>query len=278
MKWTVILGLLAALVILRLFKPRMLIWAAAWWIACFGFIRFGFKVPIPHSVVLIYMTIISGALLAYITADPKRLAEVRDPIVSFMTEKRFQIALIVVALLIPAAVSFGIYRSMTKPLQPPGFARTIHPAPPASITVHGKDYNLLTLDDPYIELKRSDPQAYAKHLETGREVYFRNCVYCHGDAMRGAGMYAHGLNPIPTNFQDPGTIAMLRTSFLFWRISKGAPGLPDEGGPWESAMPEWERFLNEDEIWDVILYLYDFTGQAPRAKEATAGGVGGGNQ
>jgi hypothetical protein len=34
-------------------------------------------------------------------------------------------------------------------------------------------------------------------------------------------------------------------------------------------MPAWENFLKEDEIWDVILFLYDFSGQRPRAKEET---------
>ena len=32
-------------------------------------------------------------------------------------------------------------------------------------------------------------------------------------------------------------------------------------------MPAWEKFLKEDEMWDVILFLYDFTGQRPRAQE-----------
>ena len=54
---------------------------------------------------------------------------------------------------------------------------------------------------------------------------------------------------------------MLRETFLFWRISKGGPGLPEEGGPWDTAMPAWEKFLKEEEIWDAILFLYDFTGQ-----------------
>ncbi len=81
-------------------------------------------------------------------------------------------------------------------------------------------------------------------------------------------MYAHGLNPIPTNFTDPGTIAQLQESFLFWRIAKGGPGLPAEGGPWDSAMPAWEKFLKEEEIWEVILFLYDHTGQRPRASGA----------
>jgi hypothetical protein len=43
--------------------------------------------------------------------------------------------------------------------------------------------------------------------------------------------------------------------------------MPEEGGPWESAMPQWERFMTEQEIWEVILFLYDFTGRSPRAVE-----------
>ena len=60
-------------------------------------------------------------------------------------------------------------------------------------------------------------------------------------------------------------------TFLFWRISKGGPGLPDEGGPWDTAMPAWEKMLKEDDMWDAILFLYDYTGSRPRAKEEAAG-------
>ena len=81
-------------------------------------------------------------------------------------------------------------------------------------------------------------------------------------------MYIHGLNPIPTNFTDKGTIPMFQETYLYWRISKGGPGLPEEGGPWDSAMPTWERFLSDEEMWDVILFLYDFTGERPRALES----------
>ena len=62
-------------------------------------------------------------------------------------------------------------------------------------------------------------------------------------------------------------LAGLLDTFLFWRISKGGPGLPEEGGPWDSAMPAWEKSLKEEEMWEVILFLYDFTGQKPRARE-----------
>ena len=30
-------------------------------------------------------------------------------------------------------------------------------------------------------------------------------------------------------------------------------------------MPAWEQFLTEEEMWDVVLFLYDFTGYQPRA-------------
>jgi hypothetical protein len=61
---------------------------------------------------------------------------------------------------------------------------------------------------------------------------------------------------------------MLQEGYLFWRIAKGGPGLPDESAPWASAMPAWETFLTEDEVWDVIIFLYDYTGQRPREREA----------
>ncbi|NNF02932.1 MAG: cytochrome c, partial [Rhodothermales bacterium] len=90
---------------------------------------------------------------------------------------------------------------------------------------------------------------------------------CHGDDMAGDGIFAHGLDPIPANFKDATTIAMLQEGYLFWRIAKGGPGLPPESTPWLSAMPAWELFLTEEEIWDVILFLYDYTGHRPRARE-----------
>ena len=61
-------------------------------------------------------------------------------------------------------------------------------------------------------------------------------------------------------------LPILQESFLFWRIAKGGPGMPEEGGPWDSAMPAWEDFLTEEEIWDVILFLYDFNDYRPRAR------------
>ena len=58
---------------------------------------------------------------------------------------------------------------------------------------------------------------------------------------------------------------MLQESYVFWRVTKGGPGMPGVGQPWSSAMPVWEDILTEDEVWKVILYLYDGTGHTPRS-------------
>ena len=75
------------------------------------------------------------------------------------------------------------------------------------------------------------------------------------------------------SLQDNGTIAQLTESFVFWRVAKGGPGLPREGTPWNSAMPRWEDFLTERQIWAVILFLYDQTGWKPRTWEKAEGGA-----
>jgi mono/diheme cytochrome c family protein len=267
MKIAIVLAVVAAFGLLRFRRAGLLIWAAAWWVGIYVLLRFGFTAPIPASVVNLYMGIVSIAILAYMSSSQERRDEVSGPLVRFTTEKRYTPFLVATAVAIPALAAANVYVQMNVPLEPPLFPRTVHPASPATITVHDKRIDLDAGENPYWQLQTSNPAEYRKHVENGRQVYYRNCVFCHGDDLSGNGMFAHGLDPIPTNFADGATIANLRDTFLFWRIAKGGPGLPEEGGPWDTAMPAWEKFLNEDEIWDVILFLYDFTGERPRAKE-----------
>ena len=212
MNWAIVGPAVALLLILRVLDGRLLrvpplAWLAAWWIAVWVVIDHGFQVPIPQSVVKLFLSIVTGALALYATADPRRFREVREPIFAFLTEKRFLVPLALVVLLVPAAVAVSIYRDMTAPPQPPFFGRTIHPAPPNQITVHDKVLDLTTLENPHRGLEQRNPQLYREKVANGRKVYYENCFYCHGDLMEGEGMFAHALNPIPTNFQDPGTIA-----------------------------------------------------------------------
>ena len=267
MKILVVVAVLAVFAILRFLKVRLLMWALAWWVGIYILLRFGFTAPIPASVVSLYMGIVTIAILAYLSSSQERREEVSGPLVRLMTEKRYAPLLALTVVALPALAAANVYVQMNVPVQPPLFSRTVHPASPSEITVHEKQIHLDERENPFLPLQTSNPTEFRKHVENGRRVYYKNCVFCHGDNLTGNGMFVHGLDPIPTNFADPATIAMLRDTFLFWRISKGGPGLPDEGGPWDTAMPAWEKFLKEDEMWEVILYLYDFTGQKPRARE-----------
>jgi hypothetical protein len=214
------------------------------------------------------MGIVSIAILAYISSSEERREEVSRPLVRFMTEKRYSALLGATVVALPALAAANVYVQMNVPLEPPFFPRTIHPAFPSSITVHDKKIDLDAGDNPFRHLETSNPDEFRKHVENGRQVYYRNCVFCHGDDMSGNGMFAHALDPIPTNFADKQTLPILRETFLFWRIAKGGAGLPEEGGPWDTAMPVWENFLKEEEIWDAILFLYEFKAERPRAREA----------
>ena len=267
MNLLVVLAVLAVAVLLRLRRVGLLVWAGAWWVGIYVLLRFGFTAPIPSSVVSLYMGIVTLAILAYVSSSYERRDEISRPLVRFITDKRYTVALALTALAIPALAAANVYMQMSVPLEPPLFSRTVHPASPPDITVHEKKINLDTEENPFLRLESSNPAEYRRHVENGRRVYYQNCVFCHGDNLAGNGMFVHGLDPIPTNFTDPATIAGLRDTFLLWRIAKGGPGMPEEGGPWDSAMPAWEKFLKEEEMWEAILFLYDFTNQRPRARE-----------
>jgi hypothetical protein len=265
----VVLAVAAVFAVLRFRRVGLLVWAVAWWAGIYVLFRFGFAAPIPSSVVSIYMGIVTLAIVAYVSSSEARRVEVSNPLIRFMTDKRYSVLLGASVVALPALAAANVYVQMNVPLEPPFFARTVHPASPTEITVHDKRIDLDAGDNPFRHLETSNPEEFRKHVENGRRVYYQNCVFCHGDDLSGNGMFVHGLDPIPTNFADTGTIPNLRETFLFWRIAKGGPGLPEEGGPWDTAMPAWEKFLKEEEMWDAVLFLYDFTGQRPRAREET---------
>ena len=263
----VVLAVAAAFALLRFRRANLLLWAGAWLVGIYVLLRFGFTAPIPASVISLYMAIVAIAILAYVSSSSERREEISRPLVRIMTEKRYTLLLVATAVAVPALAAANVYVQMNVPLEPPFFPRTVHPASPPSITVRENRIEIEVGDNPFRHLETSNPEQFRRHVENGRQVYYRNCVFCHGDNLAGNGMFVHGLDPIPTNFADGDTIANLRETFLFWRIAKGGPGLPEEGGPWDTAMPAWEKFLTEEEMWEAVLFLYDFTGERPRARE-----------
>jgi cbb3-type cytochrome c oxidase subunit III len=271
-KLLVVLPIIVLMVVLRLARAGLLLWVAVWWAGLYAVVRYGFVTPMPDSAVRMYMAITTLALLAYVTSSRERSRAVTEPILTFVTDRRYTLPLALVVLLIPALAAWRISAAMNVPVQPPFFARTVHPSPPMTISVHNQEIDLLRGDNPLRALEKTDPKAFAAHSEKGRQTYYRNCFYCHGDSLAGDGMFAHAVNPLPANFLDGGVLPMLQETFFFWRIAKGGPGMPDEGAPGDSVMPEWERFLSTEEIWEVILFLYDYTGYRPRALEEHGGG------
>jgi len=232
-------------------------------VVVFVALRFGIRPPAPWSVIEIYMTVVLLAVLIYVSSDADSWRSFVAPIRATLVDpnqRRVRVALLIV---LPILLGYYAYTQAAGTAQAPAELRAVHPAPPDSIQFRGKEINISGVDNPL----RGDQASFRKHVAAGAEIYIRNCMYCHGDNLDGHGRFAAALNPPPADFQDPGTIAMLQEAYLFWRVAKGGPGLPKESTPWNSAMPAWEDRLTEEQIWQVIMYLYDATGQQPRPWE-----------
>ncbi len=223
--------------------------------------------PIPASLMTMYMFfVIVGVFMAF-TFTEEGARAMAAPIRALVENPALRPVRNIVFLLVPLAAGAFTYTKMLPSLEAPVELRTIHPAPPSTFKAYGKRYDLLTLENPFRKYEKEDPERFRALVAEGGKIYIRNCQFCHGDKLNGRGPFAPALNPVPLNFQDVGTIAQLQESYLFWRIATGGPGLPEEAAPWISSMPVWQNFLKEDEIWKVILFLYDYTGHRPRAWE-----------
>lgn len=236
------------------------------WIGVYLFLKLFIKPPLPSSLIFMYMAMITIGLVIAVSINEGILRGFVDPVVDFLCEDPFRAwpwraARWVLLVTIPIYAGYGVYQRVVPRLEPPIASRVIHPAPPPEVATL---YNAL----------RDDEENLKQYIKEGRTIYYRNCFFCHGDALDGEGHFAHGIIPPPADFQDSGTIAQLQESFVFWRVSTGGPGLPDESTPWDSFMPRWETMLTEEERWKVILYLYDATGWSPRTWGEAEEGVG----
>jgi mono/diheme cytochrome c family protein len=90
-------------------------------------------------------------------------------------------------------------------------------------------------------------------IKAGELIYFRKCVWCHGEKGGGDGPSADRLWPRPRSFVE-GTFKIRHTASgeiptdqdLFLTVTNGLPG---------SAMPPWDGILNEKERKDVIQFI-----------------------
>ncbi len=223
--------------------------------------------PVPNSVVLQFMVTAAVGVLLWVSDNEERWTEFKAPIYRTMVDPERKTVRSVFMVAIPVLIAFGTFNQVRPSVAAPPSLRSIHPAPPGQIDFQGETMVLSGLENPL-----RSTGSLEDHYEEGMRVYYQNCLACHGDGLDGQGHYAATFSPTPLSFEDVGTIAQLTESFVFWRIAKGGPGLPNEGAPWNSAMPAWEDFLTADEIWSVIIFLYEQTGHEPRTWEEAEGG------
>ncbi len=82
------------------------------------------------------------------------------------------------------------------------------------------------------------------------------CKICHGPTGNGLGMMTQGLPAMPRNFTCLQTMNEISDGQMFWIIKYGSPS---------TGMPAY-KFLSDDEIWKLILYIRHFEQKKTRAQ------------
>ncbi|QWR76370.1 c-type cytochrome [Candidatus Magnetomonas plexicatena] len=218
--------------------------------------------PFPAQVMTMYMCMSVFSLFIYFSIQESTFDALLEPMRAVLADDNKRILrVLIVFIALPLFAGYLTFDKVKPNYEPPVSARIVHPEPVSSIEFRGKPITIIGLENPL----RKDAPNMAKNLEAGKKIYYQNCFYCHGDDLDGRGHLALGFNPVPPPFRGTDTIAQLPESFVFWRIAKGWRGLPAGSTPWNSAMPSFEDFLTEDEIWQVTLFIYEATGNKPRS-------------
>lgn len=124
------------------------------------------------------------------------------------------------------------------------------------------------------EAQRWDVVAYLwqsnttpESLANGNQLYAQNCAACHGENGAGDGVFADDLKAAglsstdnmsgsnemtmqtPVDFTDPKRILGASPALLQGKILRGGMG---------TGMPMWGSIFTQEQIWDLIAYLYSF--------------------
>ncbi len=111
-------------------------------------------------------------------------------------------------------------------------------------------------DAPKLKTEPVKPTPVAADLGAGKKLYQRWCSQCHGDEGKGDGPAAEFVYPRPRDF----TLAIFKVRTtpsgqlptdhdLFNIIGKGLPG---------TSMPAWEKFIPENDRWQLVHYVKTF--------------------
>jgi plastocyanin len=92
-------------------------------------------------------------------------------------------------------------------------------------------------------------------LAYGGRLYAQNCEACHGQTMEGNGTFAEKLAaegpPMkkPANLGDTTSMLGASPALFEGKVMRGGMG---------TGMPSWGPIFNEEQIWNLVAYLYSF--------------------
>lgn len=109
--------------------------------------------------------------------------------------------------------------------------------------------------------------ATSESLANGKQLYTQNCAACHGENGAGDGVFADDLATAgessmqtmegamdmvmqsPVDFTNPRRMLGASPALLQGKILRGGMG---------TGMPMWGSIFTEEQIWDLIAYIYSF--------------------
>ena len=224
--------------------------------------------PVPGALMVIYQALTVIGVLAYLAADESRLQAFWQPIRSFLRgpdkvrsplDRAMLAGRWAVLGAFPLLAGWIVFSGSRPATAAPTSLRIAHPTIP---------FEYQSLTNPFRNPDGTVDQAI---IEEGRVLFQINCRPCHGTPANGDGPMAYGFRLRPANFSSEDTIATVIEAYAFWRVRVGGIGLPNEGSPWDSAMPAWAGELSDEQIWKIIAAEYQIAGVEPRRPESAPG-------
>lgn len=271
-------------VLSRAGMPVNRFWKAVGLFLCiFLYLKYRVYPPMPFSVLATYLVVTLAAILLWASSSEDYWQEFRRPIIEMLDAETLttKMTRAAVLTLLPCLVGFLTWNSMLIKVDEPIELRTVYPAIPRNALVHGKTFDVENSHNPFrvdasghysTEVSKNYVTAipfgeplppYLVAVREGGDIYFRECVLCHGANLSGRGLYASAFNPYPISFTSLFQVLRPWHSDFFVRTAKGGAWLPPQAFPWQSTMPSMEEHLSDDEIWKVTLFVYWHTGIDP---------------
>lgn len=137
----------------RIGRPMTPFWQVVGsWLLFYLFLKWAVFPPLPFSVMVTYMGLVTIVLLVWVSATNQTWQEFKRYILDTLTgaslHHRVLRAVVAVMLPIVAGVSTYRYFEPQEIVQPLEF-RAYHPAPPRTITVQGQEIDLQTAKNPF---------------------------------------------------------------------------------------------------------------------------------